>query len=103
MYPYTILQRAQLFERLRLLQWRRFPLNQAQQSLAPKTVNALMTKGARGPFAIAGVGNERTRKVERFARKISYDFHLVRGLCLGRILKWMRGGDHFDVTILLES
>ena len=59
MNPYTIFKRAQLLERLRFFEWRRFPFHELKQRLAPKSVDALVPQkqGAavsRPPFGLVG-------------------------------------------------
>src|SRR5438034_1932394 len=53
---YSILQRAQLLERFRPLQRRRFPADEAQKKIAPVTVDALVAKILRPR---RGLANER--------------------------------------------
>src|SRR5437588_10448219 len=99
---YTIFKSAQLFERFRALQRRRFPLHEIKQCFAPQTVNALMAKILDRNRATAREGERIAREVKRIAIKIDNHLHLMRRGGRSFALEWMRGGDDVDLAIGLK-
>src|ERR1700730_4023972 len=96
---YTIFKSAQLFERLRALQRRRFPPHKIEKSSAAKTVNALMPQIFDRDGPIAREGDRVARKVKRVALGIDDDLHLMRRRSFGGVRERMGRGDDVDLGI----
>jgi hypothetical protein len=99
---YTIFKRAQLFERFRALEWRRFQPNKVEQRFAPKTVDALVTQILDRDRTIARKRDRIARKVNRVIVPIDDYLNLVRRGSVSRVLERVSRCDDVHLRIGAE-